>query len=80
MTEPIPLPPPVQQHHFKTTNLSYSQESLWFLQQLDPENTAYNSNILLKFTGKIDPHSGEQGAQGKASGTVTLSSYCLWKP
>lgn len=60
MTEPIPLPPPVQQHHFKTTNLSYSQESLWFLQQLDPENTAYNSNILLKFTGKIDPHSLEQ--------------------
>ena len=60
MSEPIPLPPPVQQHHFKTTNLSYSQESLWFLQQLDPENTAYNSNILLKFTGKIDPHSLEQ--------------------
>ena len=60
MVEPIPLPPPVLQHHLTTTNLSYSQESLWFLQQLDPGNTAYNSNILLKFTGKIDPQSLEQ--------------------
>ena len=60
MTETIPLPPPIQQYHLSTTNLSYSQESLWFLHQLDPGNTAYNSNILLKFTGKIDPQSLEQ--------------------
>ncbi|MGD0750680.1 MAG: amino acid adenylation domain-containing protein [Anaerolineales bacterium] len=60
MTETIPSAPPIQPCHLKNTNLSFSQESLWFLQQLDPENTAYNSNLILKFTGKIDPPSLEQ--------------------
>jgi amino acid adenylation domain-containing protein len=60
MTETIPAPPPIQPRHFNQTNLSFSQESLWFLQQLDPENIAYNSNYLLKFTGKIDSPSLER--------------------
>ena len=62
MTETIlpPPPPPIQQRHLNQTNLSFSQESLWFLQQLDPQNTAYNSNFLLRFTGKIDPPSLER--------------------
>jgi amino acid adenylation domain-containing protein len=56
MTNAIPPPPPPIQHQSaKQTRLSFSQESLWFLQQLDPENTAYNSNYLLRFTGRIDP-------------------------
>jgi amino acid adenylation domain-containing protein len=33
---------------------------LWFLQQLDPENIAYNSTYLIKYTGGIDPTSLEQ--------------------
>jgi amino acid adenylation domain-containing protein len=60
MNETIPTPPPIQQRHLNQTNLSFSQESLWFLQQLDPENIAYNSNYLIKFTGKIDPPSLER--------------------
>ncbi len=35
--------------------LSYSQESLWFLQQLDPSNIAYNSAYLFRITGGVDP-------------------------
>jgi amino acid adenylation domain-containing protein len=38
----------------KQAPLSYSQESLWFLQQLDPDSNGYNSNLLFKFTGGID--------------------------
>jgi amino acid adenylation domain-containing protein len=34
--------------------LSYSQESLWYLAQLDPENTAYNQTYLLKLDGQLD--------------------------
>jgi amino acid adenylation domain-containing protein len=55
-----PQPPPIQKHDFKQASLSFSQESLWFLQQLNPENTAYNSSLLLKFTGGIDQVSLQQ--------------------
>jgi amino acid adenylation domain-containing protein len=56
MTKAIPpAPPPIQNRHLKQASLSFSQESLWFLQQLDPENIAYNSKFLLKFSGGIDP-------------------------
>ncbi len=60
MTRTILPPPPIQRQHLKEANLSFSQESLWFLQQLDPENIAYNSNYLIKFTGGIDPVSLER--------------------
>ncbi len=49
-----PAPPPIQRKHLNQTSLSFSQESLWFLQQLDPENIAYNTNHLIKLTGGID--------------------------
>ena len=52
--------PPIQRNHLKETSLSFSQESLWFLQQLDPDNVAYNMTFLLKFTGGVDPSSMEQ--------------------
>ena len=47
-------PPPIQRQSQKQGPLSSSQESLWFLQLLNPENTAYNLNFLIKFTGGID--------------------------
>ena len=53
MTRNILPPPPIQRQHLKETTLSFSQESLWFLQQLDPENCAYNTNLLTKITGGI---------------------------
>ena len=54
MTRTLTPPPPIQRQNLKQASLSFSQESLWFLQQLDPENTAYNTNFLVKFTGGID--------------------------
>jgi len=60
MTKTPPAPPPIQCHHLKQTSLSYSQESLWFLQQLDPGNSAYNSNYQIRITGGIDRHIMEQ--------------------
>jgi len=54
------IPPAIPVRHLKQTSLSFAQESLWFLQQLDPENISYNSNQLIKFTGGIDPACMEQ--------------------
>jgi amino acid adenylation domain-containing protein/non-ribosomal peptide synthase protein (TIGR01720 family) len=34
--------------------LSFAQERLWFLHQLDPNNTAYHIPIAWHFTGKLD--------------------------
>ena len=55
-----PAPPPIRRQHLRQADLSFSQESLWFLQQLDPDNIAYNLNYLIKFTGGIDKTSLER--------------------
>ena len=34
--------------------LSYSQERVWFVQQLKPENMAYNCQSILRFIGLLD--------------------------
>jgi amino acid adenylation domain-containing protein/non-ribosomal peptide synthase protein (TIGR01720 family) len=34
--------------------LSHGQQALWFLQQLDPENTAYNIGDAISLTGSLD--------------------------
>lgn len=60
MNEAPPLPPGIQRRNRKHAPLTYSQESMWFLQHLDPENIAYNSNFLVKFTGGIDRFSFEK--------------------
>ena len=60
MNENPPLPRPIQRRMQKRAPLTYAQESLWFLQQLDPENIAYNSNHLVKFTGGMDRSSLEK--------------------
>lgn len=43
-------------HINENTNqlLSYQQEQLWFLQQINPENTAYNEVVSYKLIGDID--------------------------
>jgi amino acid adenylation domain-containing protein len=53
-------PPPIRHRSLKQGPLASSQESLWFLQQLDPDNNAYNSDLILKFTGGIDRQILEQ--------------------
>ena len=35
------------------TPLSFTQERLWFVYSLDPESSAYNIPILLKFRGRL---------------------------
>ncbi len=60
MTSSPPLPPAILPHRQNRGPLSYSQESMWFLKQLDPESNAYNMSFLFKFTGGINPSSLEK--------------------
>lgn len=34
--------------------LSFAQQRLWFMQQLEPDSTAYNMRSVLRFRGKLD--------------------------
>lgn len=34
--------------------LSFAQQRLWFMQQLEPDNTAYNMKTVLRFKGTLD--------------------------
>ena len=40
--------------------LSFAQERLWFIQQLDPGNYAYNITKLLKLEGNLDKQALEK--------------------
>lgn len=48
-----PRPPRIFTRGNTRAPLTLAQESMWFLQQLDPLSNAYNSNNLIKFTGGI---------------------------
>ncbi|TAF12220.1 MAG: amino acid adenylation domain-containing protein [Nostocales cyanobacterium] len=47
------LPPLVPQVRDTYVPLSFAQESIWRLQQSDPESSAYNSFFILRFTGSL---------------------------
>src|SRR5579864_5288202 len=36
------------------TRLSFTQEGLWLLHQLDPADPAYNEHFALRLTGRVD--------------------------
>src|SRR5205823_6140723 len=38
-----------------TAPLSFAQESLWFIDQLDPGSNAYNVPVVLRLHGRIQP-------------------------
>jgi amino acid adenylation domain-containing protein len=38
----------------KLMPLSFAQQRLWFLQQMDPESTAYNLRVALRMEGNVD--------------------------
>ena len=38
-----------------TSGLSFAQQRLWFLHQLDPDSSIYNRPTLLRLTGRLDP-------------------------
>jgi amino acid adenylation domain-containing protein len=40
--------------------LSFAQQRLWFLEQLDPGNPAYNFPIATRFTGQLNLHALQQ--------------------
>ncbi len=49
------------------TSLSYGQQRIWFLQQLDPGSTAYNIPIALRFDGDLDTAALAEAARRTAS-------------
>ena len=49
-----PVPPPILGYKQTRAPLSYSQESLWFLHQLDSNSCAYNLNYHYKFIGGVN--------------------------
>ncbi|MGE8386191.1 MAG: condensation domain-containing protein, partial [Pseudomonas putida] len=44
----------------ETMTLSYAQQRLWFLWQLEPQSTAYNLSTVLRLTGNLDLAALEQ--------------------
>jgi amino acid adenylation domain-containing protein len=38
----------------QTVSLSFAQERLWFLEQLNPQNAAYNIPVALRIEGRLD--------------------------
>ncbi|MEM9599272.1 MAG: condensation domain-containing protein, partial [Acidobacteriota bacterium] len=53
-TAPVELPPIRKVPRDKPLPLSYPQERVWFLQQLDPTSVAYNFQLTLWFDGPLD--------------------------
>ncbi|VEP16803.1 Amino acid adenylation domain protein [Hyella patelloides LEGE 07179] len=43
-----------RQHQINTISLSYTQEGLWFLSQLEPDNPFYNLSAAVSLMGNLD--------------------------
>src|SRR5262245_31760877 len=41
--------------------LSFAQQRLWFINELEPGNAAYNDHFAVRLTGAINPAALEQG-------------------
>jgi amino acid adenylation domain-containing protein len=53
-SEPPPEPVIVPQPRDKPLPVSYSQRRMWFVQQLDPQGSAYNMPFALRLKGPLD--------------------------
>jgi amino acid adenylation domain-containing protein len=56
----LSIPRENRTHDQQQFPLSFGQERLWFIQQLDPENTAYNIIKATKLEGSLDKHALEK--------------------
>src|SRR4051794_36426861 len=52
--------------------LSFGQERLWFLDQLDPGDASYNIPLVLRITGDLDPVRLATALEGLAERPETL--------
>jgi amino acid adenylation domain-containing protein len=53
-TPALPLPPLVPARRGDHAPLSFSQQRLWFLDQLEPGGVAFNMPLALRLTGRLD--------------------------
>ena len=59
----VPLPAPTPRAPGETTPLSFQQQRLWFLQQLDPQGSGYNMSLTLRLAGALDVSALERALQ-----------------
>ena len=52
--ENVPLPPLQQARRDEVLPLSFAQQRLWFIEQLEPESATYNMPASLRLTGWLD--------------------------
>jgi len=55
-----PLPPIARVSREGALPLSFAQQRLWFIDQLDPDNAAYNIPLAMRLTGPLDLAALEQ--------------------
>ena len=56
----IAVPPPSKAAEEKTSPLSFAQQRLWFLDQLDPGNPLYNLPQMIRMRGELDVEALQQ--------------------
>lgn len=55
--------------------LSWSQQRLWFLDQLEPDNAAYHLHWAARVRGALDPEALEQAVRGLVARHETLRTH-----
>lgn len=77
---PVDTPDPIRLNGISVSRehpLSASQRRLWFLAQLDPENTAYNIAFALSMRGVLDPDAMEQSLKSLVERHESLRTHFL---
>ncbi|MFL5653191.1 MAG: amino acid adenylation domain-containing protein, partial [Ktedonobacteraceae bacterium] len=59
----VEMPPLVHVSREQELPLSFAQQRLWFLDQLDPGNAAYNLPSAVRLGGRLNPQALEQSVQ-----------------
>ena len=66
ITAPVFSKPAHQNHEDSTYPLSFAQEQLWVLYQIEPQSSAYNLPVALHIQGKLHLHALEQSIHALA--------------